>query len=169
MSQSDWDTYAANIDTQWQLCANCTVPLTGKKLYRQYNLNRQLLGLSDVDSPIDNTETAQIEGFDALYYRGPDLIPYVLWEANNGGADAYLLGQKNLGMANPMVAIPPGSSGPSTITNGPVFDFVQAMIAGEPLTFFTPPDTYYFQACQFTDDGAPGLQIRIAIAIQWYP
>jgi hypothetical protein len=50
-TQTDWNNYHAAIALHWALCANCTVPLSGKKLYRQVNLNRSLIGLPVDDIP----------------------------------------------------------------------------------------------------------------------
>lgn len=57
-NQADWDAYNANISGNWVLCANCVLPNTGKKLYRQYNFYRMILGLPQESTPLDYFDTA---------------------------------------------------------------------------------------------------------------
>jgi hypothetical protein len=48
--QSDWESFAETIDGLWQLCANCMPDGGAKKLFRQVNFNRQIMGLPAVDN-----------------------------------------------------------------------------------------------------------------------
>lgn len=43
-NQTAWNLYALSIAGQWDLCANCQPDTGGKKLFRQINYNRTLLG-----------------------------------------------------------------------------------------------------------------------------
>jgi hypothetical protein len=50
--KSPWEILALEIAGEWSLCANCVGGDSAKKLYRQTNFNRQLLGLPRTDIPL---------------------------------------------------------------------------------------------------------------------
>jgi hypothetical protein len=164
-NQADWETYAANINGDWSLCANCELVLGGKKLFRQYNMNRQAIGLAVVTVPVLNTEYSEtrVDGFD---WFGPGIgnswfcvggiipVPDIEW----------LQFQMGRVQANELVAVTPANS-VGSITAGPLFQALQAVALFLSTGGAIPANTFLtIPACQFTDTGAPGVKQGIGMS-----
>lgn len=148
-NQADWISYAAAINGEWQLCANCQPESTGKKLFRQYNFNRFLIGLPLVTVPVDATEFAAVTVFTMNW------LPFAPGQPISLSADPattqalYFVVPVNQQLANPAVPVPiPGAT---TIGAGDV---------GYAALLTIPPFTTV-QVCVFTTNGAPGLQMGL--------
>lgn len=50
-NQPDWVTWAVEMEGYWDLCANCAPEASGKKIFRQLNFNRSVLGLPALTTP----------------------------------------------------------------------------------------------------------------------
>lgn len=166
--KSAWETYADNIDGEWQLCANCFSGDTAKKLYRQYNFNRMMSGLAPAATPVDNTEAAQCDLIAMEYaVAGSTVAGFALGNQNGGTVGDWWIANVGLALQNPVYQTT-GVEDNTVVTSGPWFDFIQDIwvAIGVPIDPFI--GTYvYFQMCQWTADGAPGLQIQVGLyAIQ---
>lgn len=105
--KSPWITYALNINGEWGLCATCQPDFGAKKLYRQYNFNRQILGLASVDAPIDNTEFCD-ESYDTfdVDIRSPG--GSMLCDNSSGTlTGVVVMASCGQSMLNPWVLFPP--------------------------------------------------------------
>lgn len=92
VNQAPWETYANNINGAWQLCANCQPGAGGKKLFRQVNFNRQLIGLPVNLTPDNDTEFAIYSGGSlTLIMDQPDKLDYAFYAPNNGNDACYLI------------------------------------------------------------------------------
>jgi hypothetical protein len=164
--QTPWVTYAANIAGEWQLCANCSPESSGKKLYRQYNFNRQLLGLATVISPIDDTEYAQPTEMDATFNNSAssppqDVISRWLPPTN----DPWVVAQVGQIGANPMYHMDEADNDVHR-TAGPIFDFYLSICKA--LALLGPPGTVktaVFNCCTMMPSGAPGLQVQLDLGV----
>ena len=161
-----WINYAANIAGEWQLCANCLVDLAGKKLFRQYNFNRQILSLSLVNAPIDDTATGSISqlllSWVTNYAPGINAAHVAFLVAD---ADKTAIAQIGLQMGNPAYKLNVADFG-SYHTAGKLFDFVEQLAIF--LNYQTlAPGFYDFTvfACTTDADGAPGLQLPMEVSI----
>jgi hypothetical protein len=166
-NQADWITYAANIAGNWQLCANCQPDASGKKLFRQYNYNRAILGLPIVTVPIDATAFAEVT-FITAEYVVPPISPLPAVDLNWSGSGDFivLLAQQGAVMANPRLTLDPAFNGVGTIA-APPFAWVESCVKfliGLP----PPPGSYpiFQQCCIFNLDGAPGRKLFLEIDIQ---
>jgi hypothetical protein len=166
-SQAEWQVYAANIEGEWSLCANCEPGASGKKLFRQYNFNRMLIGLPIVDSPINNTEFVNATG------QGGITIVRTLstglfrttWSAIEDNLPYYGAGNIGLSMSNPVVEFTADEHEPST--SGPVHDWILAVAAGLIPGFPNVANqTANVWVCYFAGDGAPGPRLMASILFQ---
>jgi hypothetical protein len=103
-NEADWELYAANIENEWSLCANCRGDGSGKKLFRQFNFYRSLLGLGTITVPLDNEAIGPSGNCDAsgIY------TPLGGWVFPSGqfvvyGAPATMIAQVGLTLRNPLV------------------------------------------------------------------
>lgn len=144
--KSPWVAYAAAIAGLWRLCANCQPDAAGKKLYRQYNWNRSLIGLPRVTAPVDGT--AYGPAVPAIAEYNPLGLPIgTLGFTQCSSPHAYyLVVQNGLGLLNPIVHLA-ASLDPQLFTLGSTN--WNALLGLQPATLYL--------ACGFDDNGAPGL------------
>lgn len=157
--KTPWVNYAANIDGNWQLCASCQPDSSGKKLFRQYNFNRSILGLSTVTVPIDDTEFAADLGLDATWQQF-QFVPgsYVLPVAHPNTDSTFLIAQIGKNLGNPILE---WKSAYDSIFNysGPAYDWLTSIslfLAGPFPDFGSDFVTWPY--CTSTANGAPGLK-----------
>jgi hypothetical protein len=146
--QEIWDAYSGNISPEWNLCANCQPDQSGKKLFRQYNFNRRLIGLPTVELPIDDTERCLTsDGSSHLFSSG------VLEVQINTDAmvNSYLVFQAGDIMSNPVLYV-----------DNVNFVFVDPALPVYQYLAGQIPGTVLF-ACTFNEDGAPGKTVEIEI------
>lgn len=148
-SKAEWETYAANIDGLWQLCANCQPDSSAKKLFRQYNYNRTILGLPIALSPIDNTEWCGDTQLQPNFDFTDPASPFLLMTGSTDGLPSYLIVQAGSVMTNPFFYIPDGLPGNTYFPGDTAYDFW--------LAFITKYGQGFFNACCTKPDGAPGL------------
>jgi hypothetical protein len=150
--KSPWVTYAANIGGLWQLCANCEPDAGPKKLYRQYNFNRSILGLPSVSAPIDDTEWAHASDFSIGYEPSTGAPSDCTFLANYFSEQDYYLLQTGQVMANQYIILGPLDTPPVWFPGDRIFDFWLPYLAGPPIS-----------CCTFTASGAPGRKIVATI------
>ena len=144
-TQAEWDVYADNITDGWDLCANCTRDATGKKLFRQYNFYRTLLGLPIVLSPIDNTEFQSPSGMFLEWVPpnpGPEMILMTPGAWSHFGWGFYQCGQA---LGNPRVRVTQTDDTQQLLPSAPGYQLLLATLPAGGLL-----------ACTCTDNGAPG-------------
>lgn len=160
--KSPWVTYAANIAGDWSLCANCQPDSGAKKLYRQYNFNRGLMGLPDVSAPIDDTEhSAMVSLVVGLKGYPPDTGAF--WESGNQPLPTMTITAViGNGLANPSTEL---TAGQFAIVQPPGSDFCNWAFQVATALGITPDTVsgpYSFYICQYMPDGAPGLRLLCA-------
>jgi hypothetical protein len=154
-NQTDWEIYAINIAGDWDLCANCEPGLSGKKLFRQYNSNRTIMGLGLATTPVDNTEYA-VSGNLEIVLLGPPAVavPTIVFGADGFAPDVVIQPQCGLALSNPRITFGTITLGIAYV-NGPQFDFglavVSALLPG-------PSTGTTYASCIWTGDGAPGIK-----------
>jgi hypothetical protein len=152
-SQAAWNAYALSIGGGWALCANCAPGVQGKKLFRQYNFNRTLMGLAIVDSPIDPTEEA---GFSVTTVRWTDTdSPTVGIETSEPSRDCYLCAQLGLGLRNPFTLVTAAQMNIDLTPGDNVYAWVASIM---PQILPTLPGTgqaTYLRTCLWTPSGLP--------------
>lgn len=148
--QTPWEGYAANITGEWNLCANCEPDAGGKKLYRQYNFNRRILGLPVVDVPINDTEHCPSGNWSFAIIGTEDGF------FNNGfnPVDTYYLINVGKAMGNPLLLLTAADI-PATFPPGsPLYDFMAGL-----------PENQFLTACTMLPDGAPGKQVGVIVEV----
>jgi hypothetical protein len=165
-----WTIYASNIVGDWDLCANCEPGPSGKKLYRQVNYNRALLGLAQLTLPIDDEEYAEGDQIYLTYqnYPGPGypLAGIVTFYAVLPIVVFAQVGRAN---ANPLLELTSANTG-IDLFSGPAFDWVQQVCTDT--VGLTPAGGYAAQdikGCICTPDGAPGHQQTISVGVFYAP
>lgn len=158
-NKAEWVTYAANIDGHWNTCANCALEATGKKLFRQYNYNRNLIGLAPVTVPLDDTEYT--DSFLHNVVWAPDGMPAFVQLFGGGGGLAYgdILCVANLGLslANPIGSFTIADIVSTIVISGPFFEWVVKIMTLFPTELDGPGES--FDICFFKSSGAPGQRI----------
>ena len=157
-NQADWNDYAANIDGEWALCANCTPMSSGKKLFRQYNWNRFLLGKPTITVPIDNTESAITQGSGmVIVWNSPGM--YESWWLD---VDSSIVGETIVALNTYAFDSPP-----LTITSGMIghHDPADATLVAwahtlKPFLRVLSPGVWSgaVNLCWTASSGAPGVQ-----------
>jgi hypothetical protein len=140
-----WDIYAENIDGDWDLCASCAPEGTGKKLYRQYNYNRLLLGKEIVSLPSNVTETSPSPAATMVFvYTNGSLTSFEIGNTSNG-SPCYALANIGLAMNNPFIK----DDWPEGVTQ---FSFTSP----EFIWASKLPRPADVPMCFFSENGAPG-------------
>lgn len=169
-SQDAWNDYADTIEGEWQLCANCQPESIGKKLYRQYNFNRRLLGLSVADVPIDGTECAEQGSLYVVWHGYGDGTPTsVTWEVSGVPSTCYL--NPSAGMSGKIpLFFNNAYAGGTYYAESPVFTWINSVVAA---VYGVPPPSSEpiigLQCCTFTANGAPGITVTIPIEVRFTP
>lgn len=154
-TQTAWNNYAANIDGDWQLCANCAPSSIGKKLFRQYNFYRALLGLPAVNEPLDDTEFAVQNGAAMGYSPAPVIgPPFVNFEPAVIGTSTIIVAQVGLGLQNPILDMT-GLIYTVYFAGSAPYNFAAAVWNALP---GNPANVNEFTCCCFNASGAPGLK-----------
>lgn len=164
-NQATWDELAAATAGTWALCANCHPESSGKKLYRQINFNRALMGKARTDTPpaqppsqvtnasfLGYTHEAGV-GNDNAFYNITDNTQDIWCSINCGQQQANPLAR--LAGATVNTNFPPGTA---------IYNFITACI-GFLGTLDNPSTGDIFpQACCWNDDGFPALQLPCELA-----
>lgn len=156
-NKADWNAYALNILGSWQLCANCDVELSGKKLFRQINLNRQTMGLTIETAPIDPTEFSQVDVFQLNLITDTGTGITSAWARNDSTIeDAWVQASLGLSLLNPFGQIL-AADWNNYVTSGTTWDTVFAIVSSA-VAFPAPGTTNILvpTTCHWTNDGAPG-------------
>jgi hypothetical protein len=146
--KTPWVTYAATINGEWQLCANCQPESSGKKLFRQYNFNRQSIGLSVATVPVDGTEFCHSGGTGWRLYSTLPLGQFFSTTDYVQVPGAWCMMQVGSTWTNPVLFLTPTPISNVYAHGTPVFDFLITQTIGTTI-----------DACVFTPNGAPGLRM----------
>lgn len=158
---SAWVTYATNIAGNWQLCANCQPDAAAKKLYRQYNFNRFLLGLTRADVPIDNTEFCE-NRFGNVEQNYQAVPPWVNMNVDPTlGFPFYAVANVGLALLNPLGEITAAAGAGNVNAPSPEYSFADAVTTA--LGLAASPGSHSGNAvtCFFMPSGAPGLNSNV--------
>lgn len=155
--QGEWITYAANIAGEWGLCANCQPDSAAKKLYRQYNFNRQAIGAGTVNVPIDATEICDGQ-FGNCYWQQAGLSSFVSYQGTAPTALTMWV-MVTTGQAKGNVVVPVSQAAFLTNSLPGTADYNSFVTIANALGWPTPPPSSvaFPQCCYFTTNGAPGL------------
>lgn len=153
-TQAEWNTYAANVANQWNLCANCEVSQGGKKLFRQYNFNRSLVGLGRIDTPVDDTEVVDQGGIAFQIYLTAFGAPAGLFINTTFPAPVWIVAQAGKALGNPLIHFVPGDEFRFYLSTDPTFIWFDNLKTIPSLV-----------GCAFSDTGAPGFRIGIGIVV----
>ena len=167
--QPSWVTYAAAIENEWNLCANCQPDSGAKKLFRQYNFNRRLLGLTIqlvAPSGAPFADVGDIGVFWVIDDSTGDNFVSVDFDVS--GNNDWLCIQIGKRLANPLFQLDPAINGVD-FSSGPVYDFwTQLYLSCRSVPPAGSDDELDLFACVFTTDGAPGLKSGTPIVVDHF-
>lgn len=161
-NQLDWINYATDIAGDWSLCANCAPDAGAKKLFRQYNVNRQMMLLPWVDTP-DVSATAQENEIVDLNFRinDPGLGTVAIVHTAGDPINTFMIVNVGHGLGNPCCTVTPADNG-NPESSGAVFDTVSA--AAKAVFPSLAPGTSAVQLvwiCEAGADGSPSLRHQV--------
>lgn len=164
-NQLDWINFSLYLDPDWGLCANCVLPATGKKLYRQYNFNRNISTRLTVGTPVDAGEFCSLNGIEAyLFLNAPTADYDVIITSESIGGD-WVVAQVGLALLNPIHKFPGASgfySGPMTDATG---QWYLAILAAMGIVIIPGNHDYTVNICPFATEGTPGLMQSMIIHV----
>lgn len=164
--QAAWVNYATTIAGDWDLCANCNPGASGKKLFRQYNFNRVLVGAPTVTTPIDPTASAGTLAGYVEIILDTSSGNYIVTNFEFTPAEVvWVTASLNQGMANPLAPVDPSQYGLPQ-GSGQLYDFALAMANATGV--FPPPGqgrTALIECCTFDSNGAPGLKQTVELHV----
>lgn len=156
-NKADWETAAAAYAGSWSLCANCNVPLSGKKLFRQVNFWKQIASF-----PV--TTVVPLGGPPALVGVVDIVVQVSTWpnftfinvntDIANGGF--FWVAQVGQAASNPQVLANPLDFNGS-ITVGPLWQWAGNTMLAITKGIEPPPFTQYIIGlCTYSATGWPG-------------
>lgn len=148
--QTPWVTYAENIADQWQLCASCAPMSSGKKLFRQYNFNRQSIGLSVVDVPVDDEEFCEVDEIHWVFGVDPSLGNIGFFTEAGIYVPTWIQAQVGKVLSNPIALFPVDGAGGPWLPGDALYQLWQQC---------TPMGVT--PGCIFTQTGAPGAKASL--------
>lgn len=165
-NQADWEAYAISIFGQWSICANCTVILSGKKLFRQLNMARFLSGLALVTVPPSGAAGPNAGPINLLLGTALGGPPYVVEFVSAQNFDGCLfIAQQGKALANPSWIWDSSQLNVPQVA-GTLFGFVVDLYnnylaehSGVPAAFFL------MQACASGPAGEPGQPSVIRVDV----
>jgi hypothetical protein len=163
--QTKWTTLAAAYT--WSLCANCQPDSSGKKLYRQTNYFRRLIGLTQLDDPTGLAPPFSKGYVLQPYYTTSSNTPpttYVQWGVIAQPEGTIAIANIGRQLNNPWVVLHQSWQG-AFLTSGPGFNFVVLLCTWafpqpQPTNFATIP------FCYCTPDGLPLISEQVGIEFQ---
>lgn len=163
--KSPWENYAAEIDGDWNLCATCSPVLGGKKLFRQYNLNRQRIGKAWVDAPEAGATSAPVLDTVVTFDNVNPSETFTLVELEEFDVDVlYLTPMNTNAYFAPILKITSANYGYVSPADPNTAAFVQACRPW--FTVNDPPNhSGIFTVCGFLKDGSPGLNREISVGL----
>lgn len=162
--KSPWVTYAANIAGDWDLCANCQPDDGAKKLYRQYNFNRTLLGLTNTAAPVDNSEFYS-DALNAVTLFTGGGFDVVIWRTNQDPQEVgTVFASVGHSLSNPSVTIPGDPANMLYFPGDPQYIWSYAVAAALGYAGQQVPEGTQFPTCYTTPNGAPGTRYFTSIA-----
>lgn len=159
-NQAAWEAAAAARTGTWSLCANCEPDTGGKKLFRQWTLNRSALGLSQSTDPADLTTGPSLASWFCNYVWQPALhAPWGSASFDPAAPDFCAIAQVGLVGQNPSTKFTQADNNVE-IFSGPVYDWCKKTIE----TLFGPRTSPYgdvlpLKICTCAPDGTPGLSV----------
>lgn len=168
-TQDDWEFYAANIAGRWTPCVNCKLESSGKKLYRQYNMNRARMGLDYVDVPVDDTayEAAQVTQLEIQDSNNPGAV---FATANVIGSFDFtaIIANVGKGMANPLLQ--GDEEYVNTVFTRPDAGYDWALSVADAAGVLINDGAEHsrkVQWCTWNADGAPGFSTQANVIYQF--
>lgn len=155
-NQAAWDTYAASMFGAWALCANCQPSFAGKKIFRQINFNRRLLGL-----PLQT-----VPGSSPIHVFG-DVTPVGIFGMPPGNqvspffssgpmAISLLIPRVGQALGNPSLTFDPAWYGVSSMAGDPFYDWLYATLAFAGFLPLALGDSVSIPICTADLQGNPG-------------
>jgi hypothetical protein len=165
--KTPWVTYATKIAGEWSLCANCQPDSGAKKLFRQYNFNRQLIGLPVASAPVDDTEVC-----DAIVSNGnwyPNALPTAMSviDAFSSKPSFYVVATIGQALANPFIIFLTADSGVVQPVPNLYSAWLQEVMTALGIFGSATSTVGNAAVCVFTASGAPG--IRNTCYFAWDP
>lgn len=165
-TQLEWENYAVDIAGEWDLCANCEPALAGKKLFRQLNFNRVLIGLPIVLSP-PNPGAFSIAALLTFDFNNLVPLPYCTVDAN---LDPTLVGFSAVQMGKVL-------GNPSTTFNlvditgfkfpgDKMYDFGVILASQLGLWAAVGDNSKTVSCCNSDDDGTPGRKSMLTVRVR---
>ena len=163
-NQSAWNTLASASADLWQLCANCTPAASGKKLFRQVNFNRFVLGLGNITDPSSlGAPPAVAAGAADIELNNP-AIPGLstLVDLLLPSPPCVYFAQIGQQMANPSWVLDATQLGVIQ-TDGTSWEWLKAIVTI--LWPSAPVGSYYAQVnlCTCSPSGMPGLTAPLSV------
>ena len=163
--KTPWLDYNEFLNGNWSPCYNCTEAASAKKLYRQYNYNRSLIGLTAVSAPIDPSEEApEPLGLVTFINTPPSPPTSATIVAGPSPATIYVVAQENLGLLNPIKLITGAEIGSGVISPGATLDFLEAWYAFLGGVYTGGFDDVTGVQCFFTPNGTPGARTEMLMS-----
>lgn len=166
-NQETWNEYAGDVAGAWQLCANCAPESTGKKVFRQINFNRQLIGLSPLTTPPGSPQrwTAL-----AMSAKMTVKLSTHVREATLGWASwprpGWVVSQCGNVQSNPFYQLNLAERG-GVLKTGPGYQWCEDMVDQLGLDVSTVGgQTMAISGCTFDDAGNPSNKILIQVQTQ---
>jgi hypothetical protein len=159
--KAPWVAYATNIVGEWSLCANCMPDGGAKKLFRQYNFNRELIGLPVVIAPVDDTEVCDASMQDVQWVLETGTTFETTIAVLTSEASFYIVASLGKALANPVIAFNGSDAGVSLTVPNIYSAWVQAVMTS--LGFFGQPGELFgtVPMCVFNVSGAPGMRANV--------
>jgi hypothetical protein len=145
-----WELYNAGGTADWALCANCAPDKGAKKLFRQYNFNRSLIGLGTVLTPVDLTQGFGF--YRPIYFANAGAWPPIETSINVNLVQypSYTVLQAGLGLGNPIYRNL-GQTGDNIFTDDP---FLTAYAEFPPFSTL-PVCCFDLNGCPYNDREMP--------------
>jgi hypothetical protein len=158
-NQADWNAVAAAFAGLWGLCANCQPDAGGKKLYRQVQMNRSLVGLPPIGTP-PTPSAGFVPGVSSAQWINQPSVP-----GNNNasvtldelGTDVWVVAVIGLALANPIAFVASSESGTSFPPGTDIFKLVSQTITVKAAPAPISAGDFENQVCTFDVNGFPGL------------
>lgn len=142
--KAPWIEYAEGISGEWDLCASCPAEDSAKKLYRQYNYNRLLMGTGIINSPVVPDETADFFLNTIQHIVSTDTV--LVGHADTTG-DWFTVTNLDGSMNNPNVQFGTADYVGVQYPGSPLYNLWSQVWSGDK----------FVKLCIATQNGAPGL------------
>lgn len=155
-NKTPWTIYASNIAGAWALCANCQPDFGAKKLFRQYNFNRSLVGLGVASVPVDDTEVCDAVPSN-LVIDTTGIAPTATLNGGSMTFGAYFaVASSGLSLSNPLAALNTVLFGVPQPLGSVVYSWGDQVMTLAGIASLPGVNFIDVWVCVFNPDGAPG-------------